>query len=97
MSRFMRYGTLHMSGPLMADKEAPPGPTYPKETAKAAPKKLVLAAKPEIMAGAGPVSGKSKSALKTLISGKPTEKDVREYLKHRVADLMGDSSSDEDA
>lgn len=102
MSRFMRYGNIGSSEPLMGPGTSTPAPTYTApetKSSKAAPKKLVAKASgghPEIMAGAGAVSGKSKSPLKTLISGKPTEKDVREYLKRRVSDLMGDSSSDEE-
>ena len=94
----MRYGNIGSSEPLMGPGTSTPAPTYAApetKSSKAAPKKLVAKA-PEIMAGAGAVSGKSKSPLKTLISGKPTEKDVREYLKRRVSDLMGDSSSDEE-
>jgi len=93
----MRYGIVGGSEPLLADRTATPGPTYaaPSSSEKKVTKKLI-AKEPEVMAGAGALSGKSKNPLKLLISGKPTEKDVREYLKRRVADLMGDSSSDEE-
>ena len=104
MSRFMRYGAIS-GGPLLADKipdvitHVPDlrGPTLkgPVASTKKVPRKLTAKA-PDVIAGAGPMSGKAKNPLKALISGKPTEKDVREYLKARVSDLMGDSSSDED-
>jgi hypothetical protein len=77
MSHFMRYGRLHadvegkpltapVSNVITTTTAPPPG------TKKAPAKKDVIAPPPSSIPGAKP-----KNALKLLIAGKPTEKDVR--------------------
>lgn len=79
-----------MSGPLMTSIE----PVI--QTNKIESKKTVSKAPVSKTVSPGLLPGmtKPKNPFKVLISGKPTEKDVREYFKNRINELMGDSSSD---